>query len=152
MACNNNGKTIVISLTTIPGGTAADANYLLQMDHYTCDGRQLCTQEMFPVTADLKATAIGSPVALPVNGTTQYCQEVLISGTVTYMPFTCGCQCNPCPRTENIYTTICVPCSAATTPTLTVGTSAAAPTGAQPCSKVTDCVAITAVINVSTGA
>lgn len=151
MACNN-GKTFVVSVTTYPGGTAADANYLLQLDHYTCGNRKLCTQEMFPVTADLKATPIGSPVAMPVNGTSQYCQEVLISGTCTYMPYKCGCQCGICPQTENIYCTVCLPCSSNATPTLTVGTPAAAPTGAQPCCNVTNCVAITTVINVATGA
>ena len=152
MNCNNNGKTFVVSLTTIPGGTAANANYLLQLDHYTCGNKKLCTQEVFPVTANLKATPLGAPVALPVNGTTQYCQEVLISGTCTYMPYTCGCQCNTCPRTDNIYTTICVPCSSNATPTLTIGTSQAAPTNVQPCCNVTNCVAITTTLNVATGA
>lgn len=146
---NNNGKTFVISLTTIPGGTAANANYLLQLDHYTCGNKKLCTQEMFPVSADLKAQAIGTPVNV---GNGAYCQEVLISGTCTYMPFTCGCQCNVCPVTENIYCTICVPCSAATTPTLTIGTSAASPTGAMPCANITNCIAITTTLNVTTGA
>lgn len=150
MSCNQNGKTFV-ELTTFPGGTPADANYLLQLDHYTCGNRKLCTQEVFPVTADLKATPLGLPVAMPVNGTTQYCQEVLISGTVTYMPYQCGCQCqNACPRTENIYTTVCIPCSAATTPTLTIGTSAASPTNVQPCCNVTNCIAITTTLNVAT--
>lgn len=151
MTCNN-GKTFPVSLTTNPGGTAADANYLLQLDHYTCGGRKLCIQEPYPVTADLKVTAIGLPVAVPVGDTTAYCQEVLISGTCTYMPYTCGCQCNVCPRTENIYCSICLPCSAATTPTLAIGTAVAAPTNVQPCSNVTNCIAITATINVTTGA
>ncbi len=35
MNCKNNGKTFVVSLTTIPGGTAANASYLLALDHYT---------------------------------------------------------------------------------------------------------------------
>lgn len=150
--CNNNGKTIVVSLTTFPGGTAADADYLLQLDHFTCGNRKLCTQEVYPVTADLKATPLGSPVAVPVNGTTEYCQEVLISGTCTYMPYTCGCQCNQCPRTDNIYTTVCVPCSSATAPTLTIGTAVASPTGVMPCSNTTNVIAITATLNVATGA
>ena len=152
MNCNNNGKTFVVSLTTVPGGTAADANHQLQLDHYTCGNRKLCTQETYPVTADLKATPLGVPVAQTVNGTTEYCQEVLISGTCTYMPYTCGCQCNQCPRTENIYCTVCVPCSAATTPTLAVGTAVAAPTNVQPCCNVTNCIAITVTLNVATGA
>ena len=147
--CNNNGKTLVVSLTTIPGGTAANANYLLTLDHFTCGNRKLCTQEMFPVTADLKATAIGLPVNI---GNGSFCQEVLISGSVTYMPYVCGCNCNVCPRTENIYCTICVPCSSAVSPTLTIGNSVAAPTGAQPCCSITNAIAITTSLNVTTGA
>ena len=149
MNCNNNGKTFVVSLTTVPGGTAADASYLLQLDHYTCGNRKLCTQEVFPVTADLKATPIGAPVSV---GNDTYCQEVLISGSCTYMPYQCGCQCNQCPRTENIYCTICVPCSAATIPSLAIGQSVASPTNVQPCCNVTNCVAITTTLNVATGA
>ena len=150
MACNcNNGKTFVISLTTIPGGTAANANYLLALDHYTCGNRKLCTQEVYPVTSDLKATAIGSPVDV---GNSSYCQEVLISGTCTYMPYQCGCQCNVCPRTENIYCSICVPCSSAVSPTLTIGTSVASPIGSMPCCNVTNMIAITTTLNVTTGA
>ena len=149
MACNNNGKTFVVSLTTVPGGTAANANYLLALDHYTCGNRKLCVNEAFPVTAEMKATAVGLPVDVG-NGT--YCQEVLVSGSVTYMPYNCGCQCNVCPRTENIYCTICVPCSSAASPTLTAGTSVAAPTNVRPCCSVTNCVAVTTTINVTTGA
>lgn len=148
MACNcNNGKTFADSPSLIPGGTAADASYLIALDHYTCGNRKLCTQEVFPVTADLKATALGSPVDV---GNGAYCQEVLISGTCTYMPFTCGCQCNVCPRTENIYCVICVPCSSATTPTLTIGNSVASPTKVQPCQNTTNCIAITTSLNVAT--
>lgn len=145
MACNNNGKTVVVSLTTIPGGTAANASYLLALDHYTCGNRKLCTQEVFPVTADLKFNALGTPVDV---GNGSYCCEVLVSGTCTYMPYTCGC--NQCPRTENVYTTICVPCSSASAPTLTSGTAVAAPTNVRPCCNVTNTIAITTTINVTT--
>ena len=149
MNCSKNGKTFVVSLTTVPGGTAANASYLLALDHYTCGNKKLCTQEVFPVTADLKATAVGQPVDVG-NGT--FCQEVLVSGTVTYMPYRCGCncQCNVCPVSENIYTTICVPCSSAVTPALTVGTSVASPTNVVPCENITNCVAITTTLNVTT--
>lgn len=149
MNCNQNGKTLVEYLTPVPGGTAANATYLLALDHFTCGNRKLCTQEVFPVTADLKFTPLGSPVDIG-NGT--YCQEVLCSGTCTYMPYTCGCQCNQCPRTENIYCTFCVPCSSATTPTLTAGTAVASPTNVQPCCNVTNAIAITTTLNVATGA
>lgn len=142
-----NGKTLVVSLTTVPGGTAANANYLLALEHYTCGNRKLCTQEIFPVTADLKAQVVGAPVSVG-NGT--FCCEVLVSGSVTYMPYTCGCNCNVCPRTENIYTTICVPCSSAAVPTLTIGESVATPTNVQPCYNLTNAVAITTSLNVTT--
>ena len=149
MDCNNNGKTFVVSLTTIAGGTAANANYLLQLDHFTCGNKKLCVQEVFPVTADLKATPLGSPVDV---GNGSYCQEVLISGTCTYMPYKCGCQCGVCPQTENIYCTICVPCSSAVTPTLTIGNSVASPTNVQPCCNITNAIAVTTTPNVTTGA
>lgn len=148
MNCNN-GKTFVVSLTTISGGTAANANYLLMLDHYTCGNRKLCTQEVFPISADLKATAIGTPVDV---GNGAFCQEVLISGTCVYMPYANGCQCNVCPREEQIYCTLCVPCSSAAVPTLAVGNSVAAPTNVRPCCNVTNCVAITTTLNVTTGA
>ena len=150
MNCNNNGKTFASNPTLIPGGTAANANYLLQLDHYTCGNRKLCTQgEVYPVSADLKATPLGTPVDV---GNGSFCQEVLISGTCTYMPYKCGCQCNVCPQTENIYCTVCVPCSSNVTPTLTIGNSVAAPTGAQPCCNVTNMIAVTTTLNVTTGA
>ena len=147
MACNNNGKTFVVSLTTVPGGEAANANFLLALDHYTCGNRKLCTQEMFPVTANLQATPLGNPVDV---GNGCFCQEVLVSGSVTYMPYVCGCQCNICPRTENIYCTICVPCSSNVQPKVGIDTSVAAPTNVQPCCNVTNCIAITTTINVAT--
>lgn len=146
----NNGKTIVEYLTPVPGGTAANANYLLALDHFTCGNKKLCTQETFPVTADLKFTPLGAPVALPVGGATPYCQEVLCSGSVTYMPFKYGCQCGVCPVTENIYCTICVPCSSAVTPTLTAGAAVASPTNVQPCCNTTNAIAITTTLNVTT--
>ena len=146
MSCNN-GKTFVVSQTTVPGGTAANANYLLALDHYTCGNRKLCVNESFPITAALKATAMGVPVDVG-NGT--FCQEVLINGTCTYMPYVCGCQCNVCPRTENVYVTICVPCSSNVTPTLAIGQSVAMPTNVQPCCNVTNAIAITTSLNVTT--
>lgn len=145
--CNNNGKTIVEYLTPVPGGTAENATYQVALDHFTCGNKKLCTQEVFPVTADLKFTPLGSPVNV---GNSSYCQEVLCSGTCTYMPFKCGCQCGTCPVTENIYCTFCVPCSSATTPTLTAGTAVAAPTNVQPCCSITNAIAITTTVNVAT--
>ena len=145
MNCNNNGKTFVVSLTTVPGGTAANADYLLALDHYTCGNRKLCTQEVFPVSAELNAYPLGQPVDV---GNGVFCQEVLIKGNVTFMPYKCGCQC--CPQEDKIYTTICVPCSSNVTPKVGIETSVASPTNVQPCCNVTNCIAITTTINVAT--
>ena len=149
MACNNNGKTELMSLTTFPGGTAANATYQIALEHQTCGNRKMCIQEVFPVTADLKFTVLGSPVSLD-NGA--FCCEVLCSGTVTYMPYVYGCTCNMCPRTENIYTTFPVPCSSLTVPTLTAGTAVATPTNVQPCCNTTNAISIITSLNVATGA
>ncbi len=146
----NNGKTFVEYLTPVPGGTAANATYLLALDHFTCGNKKLCINEAYQVTADVKFTPVGLPVSV---GNGSYCQEVQVSGTCTYMPFKCGgCQCGVCPVTENIFCTICVPCSAATTPTLTAGTAVASPTNVQACCNTTNAIAITTTVNVATGA
>lgn len=148
--CNcKNGRTELDFQTSVPGGTAANATYLIGLTHYTCGNRKLCTQETFPVTADIKFTALGLPVD---TGNGSFCSEVLCSGTVTYMPFICGCQCGVCPRTENVFCTFCVPCSSAAVPTLTAGNAVASPTEVRPCCNTTNAIAITTSINVTTGA
>ena len=101
------------------------------------------------MTADLKATAIGSPVSV---GNDSYCCEVLISGTCTYMPYKYGCQCNQCPVTDNVFVTLCVPCSTAAVPTVTGGSVVATPTNLTDCCNVTNAVALTTSFNVTTGA
>ena len=146
--CNcNNGKTFVVSLTTVPGGDANSANFLLALDHFTCGNKKLCIQnEVFPVTANLQATPIGQPVDV---GNGCFCQEVLVSGTCTYMPYKCGCQCNLCAVTENIFTSVCVPCGSNVVPKVGIETSVASPTNVQPCCNMTNAIAITTTINVA---
>lgn len=144
MNCKN-GKTFVVSLTTAPVSTAASANYMLEIDHITCNGRKLSAQEVYPVTADVKFTALNNPVAL---GNGIFCVEVLVSGTVTFVPYN-GC-CEPSPVQEQLYTTICLPCFSATMPTLAVGTAVAVPTNLRPGCNITDTIAITTSINVTT--
>lgn len=145
----NNGKTFVEYLTPVPGGTAENATYQLALDHFTCGNKKLCVSEAYQLSADVKFLPIGSPVSV---GNSSYCQEVQVTGTCTYMPFKCGCQCGVCPVTENIFCTICVPCSSATTPTLTAGSAVASPTNVQPCCNITNAIAITTTLNVTTGA
>ena len=148
MANCNNGKTFIDFLTTIAGGTAADATYLLSLTHYNCGNRKLCTSEVFPITSDLKFTPIGVPQSV---GNDAYCCDVLCSGTVTYLPYVCGRSCcNVCPVTDNIYCTFCVPCSSTTVPTITAGTVVASPTNVQPCCNITNAVSLSVSFNVST--
>lgn len=151
MACNsNNGKTFIDFLTAVPGGTAEDATYQLSLTHFLCGNRKLCINEAFPLSADLKFTPIGTPRSV---GNESYCCDVACTGTCTYMPYTnngCGCQCGQCPRTENIYTTLSVPCSSAATPTITAGEVQCSPTNVQSCCNVTNAIALTTSFKVAT--
>ena len=54
----NNGKTIVEYLTPVTGGTAANATYLLALDHFTCGNKKLCVTDAYLVSADVKFTPI----------------------------------------------------------------------------------------------
>ena len=141
--CKNNGKTFVDFLTLVPGGTAANSSYLLSLTHYTCGGRKMRSQlNAFPVTANLAFQPVGTPVSVG-NGT--FCQEVLCTGQVTYLPYRRGCECT-CPVTDNIFCTLCVPCSSATSPTITAGVAVASPINGD----FTNSVAMTTSFNVTT--
>lgn len=152
MACNcKNGTTEIDFLTLVPGGTAADANYLLNLTHWTCGNRKICANGFFPITADLKYQVMGVPQDL---GNGVFCCDVLCTGTVTYMPYKCGqqCQCNQCPVTDNIFVTLCVPCASSAVPTITAGSSVATPTNLTDCCNVTNAVGVAASFNVATAA
>ncbi|MCR5588013.1 MAG: hypothetical protein K6F72_00170 [Bacteroidales bacterium] len=146
-----NGTTEVDFLSLIPGGAAANANYLLNLTHWTCGNRKLCANGLHPITANLAYQVMGTPVSL---GNGSYCCEVAVTGTVTYMPYRCGdnnrCGCNQCPVTDNIFTTLCVPCSSAAVPTITGGDVVAVPTDLRDCCAVTNAVSLTTSINVTT--
>lgn len=150
MACNcKNGTTEIDFLTLVPGGTATDATYQLSLTHYTCGNRKICATGFFPVTANLDYKVLGTPQSV---GNDTYCCDVLCTGTCTYMPYRCGsqCQCNQCPVTDNIYFTLCVPCSSAVAPTITAGTTVATPTNLTDCCNITNAVGISTSFNVAT--
>lgn len=160
MNCNcncKNGQDTLDFLVPYPGGTPADATYEIGLTHYTCCHRNmLLADPTHPVIAQLTATPIGAPISV---GNDAYIQECQIAGTVTYRP------CNACsPQTEYVSKRICLPCSAATSPTLTIGTVVASPKpimvyqnngecgccqSAKPC---TNQIAITTSINVTPAA
>lgn len=151
--CKKNGATKVDFLTLVPGGSAANSNYLLSVTHWLCGNRKVCANGNFPVMGKLEYQVVGAPMSTG-NGT--YCCEVLCTGQVTYMPYrngqnNCGC-CGECPQTDNVYFTLCVPCENATAPTITGGNVVAVPTDLRDCCNITDAVALTTSINVATGA
>ena len=146
--CKNG--TTEVDFLTYASGTAANANYMLNMTHYTCGNRKLCANGLHPITANLAYQVVGTPVA---TGNNTYCCEVAVTGTVTYMPYRCGdnaCGCSQCPVTDNIFTTLCVPCSSATVPTITAGSVVAVPTDLRDCCVVTNAIGLTTSINVTT--
>ena len=159
MSCNcncnrKNGSDVNDFITLVPGGTAADATYIVGLTHYTCGNKKmLLADTLHPVKAELTATPVGTPIDL---GDGNYLQECVFSGTVTYKP--CGC-CKP--ETEYITYRDYLPCSAATSPTLTVGTVVASPkpityyvsNGCECCQQTKPCtnqIAITTSVNVTT--
>lgn len=153
MACNNNfnGQTFVNTLTPAPGATAESATYVVDLTHYTCGNRKICANGAYPVTADLNFKASGAPQSV---GNDTWVQDVLITGTCTYMPYrngqnNCGCGCN-CPVTENVWAVVSVPVSSATAPTLTGGETIASPTNLRDCCSITNAVSLVCSFNVAT--
>ena len=152
MPCNNNGRTYVNTCIPAPGATAESATYVVDLLHYTCGNRKICANGAYPITADLNYRVVGAPQSVG-NGTYQC--DVLITGQVTYMPYVngqnrCGCDCNICPVTENIWATVSVPVSSATVPTVTKGTAIANPTNLKDCCSVTNAVSIVDSFNLAT--
>jgi hypothetical protein len=151
MACNSNlnGQTFVNTLAPAAGATAASATYVVDLTHYTCGNRKICANGAYPITADLSYRLSGSPQSV---GNDTYVQDILITGTCTYMPYrngqnACGCGC---PVTENVWATVSVPVSSATAPTLTAGDTIAAPTNLRDCCNVTNAVSLVGSFNVAT--
>ena len=151
MACNSyNGQTFVDTCIPAPGATATNATYVVSMTHYNCGNRKLCANGAYPVTADLNYKAVGAPQSV---GNDAYVQDILITGTCTYMPYrqngNNGCGCN-CPVTENVWATVSVPVSSATAPTVTAGDTIAAPTNLRDCCSITNAESIVGSFNLAT--
>lgn len=148
---NYNGQTFVNTCVPVPGATAASATYVVDLTHYTCGNRKICANGAFPVTADLRYRLSGSPQSV---GNGAFVQDVLITGTCTYMPYrngqnSCGCGCN-CPITENVWATVSVPVASATAPTVTPGETIASPTNLRDCCSITNAVSLVSSFNLAT--
>ena len=89
MNCNN-GMTYVNTCIPAPGATATDATYVLDLTHYLCGNRKVCVNAAYPLTANLNYQVRGIE---DVGNKTFNC-DILVYGTVTYMPHKQGC--NPC--------------------------------------------------------
>lgn len=148
---NYNGRTFVNTCIPAPGATAANATYVVDLTHYTCGNRKICANGAFPVQANLNYKAVGVPQPVG-NGT--YVQDILITGSCTYMPYKngqnrCGCDCN-CPITENVWATVSVPVASATAPTVTAGEVIASPTNMKDCCSLTNAVSLVGSFNLAT--
>ena len=62
----------------------------------------------------------------------------------------CGCGCNICPVSENIWCTVSVPWGSATAPEITAGNVVASPTNLRDCCNVTNAMSITTSFNLAT--
>jgi len=149
---NNNGQTYVNTCIPVPGATAENASYVVDLTHYTCGNRKICVDGAYPVACDLKYKAQGLPQAV---GNDAYVQDILITGTVNYMPYRngqnrggCGCAC---PVQENIWATVSVPVASATAPTVTAGEVLANPVKLQDCCSLTNAVSLVGSFNLAAG-
>lgn len=147
MACNN-GKTFLNSLVPFPGSTADAASYLINLTHYTCGGRRICSLESFPVTADLKYTV----QSIDQVGDGLYDMKLLATGTVSYMPYNPSCPCGSCPVAEPIYAYLSVPVTAEAAPTITPGQTICALNGVSCACNTSSSIDITAAFSVAAGA
>ena len=146
-----NGQTYVNTCIPAPGATAANATYVVDLTHYTCGNRKICANGAYPVTGNLNYKAIGTPQSV---GNATYVQDILITGSVTYMPYrygqnACGCGCN-CPVTENVWATVSVPVASDAVPTVTAGEVIAEPTNLRDCCSITNAVSLVGSFNLAT--
>ena len=129
--------------------------YALGITHYTCMNQKMALSDPSrPVIANLSVEPVEQPVDL---GNGIYCQEFLVSGTVTY------CPCGSCkPETEYVTLQDCITTTSATTPKLGLGEVNASPkpityymnNGCGCCRATKPCtnqIAITTSLSVTTG-
>lgn len=112
MAYNNSGNTYLNSLVPFPGSTGTSASYLLNLTHYACYGRRICSRDSFPVTADLSYNVQN----VSQIGDGLYLASILATGTVSYKPTN-----SPCPVSEPVYAFLSVPVTSDDTMTIAPG-------------------------------
>lgn len=151
MACNcnnRNGETYVNTLVPVPGGTATDTDYVIDMTHYLCGNRKVCANSAFPISCNLNYQVLSVDAVGDV-----YVANIFISGQVNYKPYrngsnACGCDDN-CYKTDNIWASISVPVTTAATPTVTGGAVRCAATNLRDCCSVSNAVSLVTSFNVT---
>ena len=152
MACNN-GSTIVNTCIPVPGATATDATYVIDLPHYLCGNRKVCANSAFPIAANLAYQVL----SVEDLGNGAFNANIFITGQVSYKPYRCGnnngCGCEDnCYRNDNIWTTVSVPVTSATAPTITAGLCKCAPANLTDCCSVSNAVSVVTSFNVSSAA
>ena len=149
MACNNrNGETYINTLVPVPGGTATDTDYVIDLTHYLCGNRKVCANSAFPITADLNYKVLSVEPAGDA-----YAANIFISGQVNYKPYrngssSCGCEDN-CYKTDNVWCTCSIPLTTSTTPTVTGGDVNASATNLRDCCSISNAVSLVTSFNVT---
>lgn len=148
MNCNRNGETYVNTLVPVPGGTATDTDYVIDLTHFLCGNRKVCANSAFPIACDLKYQVLSVEAVGDA-----FVANIFITGQVSYKPYRqccnqCGCEDN-CYRTDNIWATVSVPVTTADIPTVTGGAVKCAATNMRDCCSVSNAVSLVTSFNVA---
>ena len=141
MSCNN-GETYVNTLVPVPGATAEQASYSLDLTHTLCGNRRVCANSAFPIAANLNYQVL----SVDELGKGVYNANIFITGQVSYKPYRngsnyCGCEDN-CYKTDNIWVSLSVPVTTADVPTITPGICKCEATNLRDCCTVSNAVRI----------
>ena len=152
MSCNcNNGSTYVNTCIPVPGATAEDATYVIELTHFLCGNRKVCANSAFPIAANLNYQVL----SVQDVGNGAYNANIFITGQVSYKPYRSGynggCECEDnCYRNDNVWATVSVPVTTADAPLITAGVTNCAATNLRDCCSVSNAVSIVTSFNVGT--
>ena len=144
---NRNGETYVNTLVPVPGGTATDTDYVIDLTHYLCGNRKVCANSAFPISCNLNYQVLSVDAVGDA-----FVANIFITGQVNYKPYRCGNQCgcgDDCFRSDNIWATVSVPVTTAAIPTVTGGAVKCAATNLRDCCSVSNAVSLVTSFNVT---
>jgi hypothetical protein len=142
MSCNcKNGKTFVNSILPLEG---TSTTYVFDLSHFLCGNRKTCVSSAYPINATLSYKL----ESVEQVGDSAYAGNIAVTGTITYMPYSCNC-CNVCPITEGIFTTLVVPLGSETGNTVTGGIVVATAIPTRDCCTITNLIDIESSVTVA---